>query len=245
MKPWFLIIVVIVLSACGTPQVSTPAPTPQAINLIYPPSLQPWADRLSACANNDPLVALYTFPATHPGTTILPDQIFLELSPSDSEIKTASLYQVGQEQIVVVINQANSLASLSSDELRSLFSGQQKTWPEKPDLPVQVWVLPKGDPVRTIFDNVVMQTFPLTTDAMLAPDPSAMLEGVSENANAIGYLPTSYLKSSSTVDPSKVNIVSLDSSLQANLNKPVVAATSGEPQGLLRNLLVCLQSSTP
>jgi hypothetical protein len=245
MKPWLLIALVFLLSACGSPQESTPAPTPQAINIIYPPSLQPWADRLSNCANKNPLVGLYIFPSAQPVMDILPNQIILELNPTDQQMESASLYQVGSEQIAIIVNQNNPLSKIKTDELRSIFSGQQKNWREESGQPIQVWVYPQGDPVRTIFDQAVMQTSPLTTEAMLAPDPSAMLEAVSENENAIGYLPESFLNKGGTVDPGKINIVQLDSSLETQLNRPVVAVTDSEPEGLIRSLLVCLTSITP
>jgi hypothetical protein len=245
MRYCYILVAILVLAACGSPQASTPAPTPQAIYLEYPSSLQPWADRLSDCAADHPQVALYFLPSSQPTSDINSNQIILELNPSEQAIKSASLYQVGIEQIVVIVNQANPLLELSNDELRSIFSGQQSTWPEDSGEPVQVWVLPQGDQVRSIFNSVVMQTMPLTTDAMLAPDPTAMLEAVSENVNAIGYLPASFLNSSGSVDPGKVSIVQLDNSFEASLSQPVVAITAGEPEGLLRSLLVCLDSSAP
>jgi hypothetical protein len=90
-----------------------------------------------------------------------------------------------------------------------------------------------------------MQEQPVTTAAMLAPDPGAMLETISENIGTIGYLPGSFL---ATVDPSivsKVKIIQLEPILEAQLRQPVIAITQSEPTGLLRSLLVCLESTTP
>jgi hypothetical protein len=244
MKPWLLIGIAVILAACGSPQVSTPAPTPEAIYLFYPPSLQPWADRLSNCADNNSLIGLYFFPISQPPENLQPDQVLLTLSPSETEIKSASLYQVGREQVVVIINQDNPLTNLSSEELRSIFSGQEKTWPVDGGQPVQVWVLPESDQVSTIFNQSVMMTIPVTTDAKLAPDPVAMLEAVSGNTDAIGYLPASFLNSSGSVDPGTVSIVQLNRTLTENLSQPVVAVTQGEPNGQLRSLLACMESSS-
>jgi hypothetical protein len=243
LKSCLLVAFVFLLAACVSPQVATPAPTPEAVDLYYPLSLQPWADRLSICAENNPRVGLYFFPATPPATNILPNQVILSISPSENEIKSASLYQVGYEQIIAITNQANALSQLSVDELRALFSGQQKDWAD--GKPIQVWVLPEDDPVSGIFEQAVMTNLPMTTEAMLAPDPNAMLAAVADNTGAIGYLPASTLNSSGTVDPGKVNIVQLDANLNAKLRQPVVAMTAGEPSGELRSLLVCLETSTP
>lgn len=236
---------ILLLAACGAPQVSTPAPTPQAIDLTYPPSLQPWADKLAGCASSNPLIGLYINPPNSSDAEILPNDILLELGRPTQVNGSIYLSQVGREQIDVLVNQSSPVSQLSTDDLRSIFSGQQITWNDAFAQPIQVWVLPDGDPAREIFDQAVLQTLPVTSQAMLAPDPSAMLEAISKDVNSIGYIPASFLNSTGSVDPGEVQIVQLDLSLETALDQPVVALTQGEPQGLLRSLLVCLQSDTP
>jgi hypothetical protein len=245
MKNLLMFGLVLILSSCGTPEVSTPAPTPEAINIIYPPALQPWADILAICASNDPKIALYLMQSDSSDTTIQPNDIRLELGQPDNNSDVSYLSQVGWEQIVVVVNKENSLSQLSNNELRSIFSGQGRQPENSLGQSTTVWVLPEDDPTSLIFDIAVMQSDTVTTEAMLAPDPAAMLEAVSQNSDAIGYLPGSILN---TADPSltrKVNIVQLESSLEAELRQPVIGITNNEPSGLLRNLLVCVESKTP
>jgi phosphate transport system substrate-binding protein len=233
------------LAACGAPQVSTPAPTPQAIDLTFPPDLQPWADKLSGCASSNPLTALYFNPSSPSEAGILPNDIVLALGQPVLGTNSTYLSQVGREQIDVIVNRDNPVSQLSTAELRSIFSGQQATWNNASTMPIQVWVLPEADPLRVIFDQTVLQSLPLASNAMLAPDPTAMLEAISKDVNSIGYLPASFLNSTGTVDPGVVQIVQLDQSLVSTFDQPVVALTLGEPQGLVRSLLVCLESDTP
>jgi hypothetical protein len=245
MKAWVLLGLILILSACGTPEASTPLPTPQVVNLVYPPALQPWADQLSNCAVPDPNVALFLSASNGTASEIHSNDIILELGDSSQTGGANFLSQVGLEQIVVVVNQANSVAELTNDELRSIFSGQTSSWQNGSGEPIQVWVLAQGDPVRKLFNQAVMQNLPMTTQAMLAPDPTAMLEAISANANAIGFLPGSFLNASGVVDPGKINIVQLETTLKTRLSQPVVAATAGEPNRSLRRLLVCLESNNP
>jgi hypothetical protein len=233
------------LSACGAPQVSIPAPTPQAVNLTYPADLQPWVDKLSGCASNNPLISLYTNPSASSDVGILSNDILLNLGQPPQNDNSIYLTQVGREQIDVIINRDNPVSQLSTDEVRSIFSGQQASWNAASAQPIQVWVLPEGDPVRVIFDQAILQSLPISSDAMLAPDPTAMLEAISQDANGIGYLPASFLNSTGSVDPGEVQIVQLDQSAESAFDQPVIALTLGEPQGLLRSLLVCLESDTP
>jgi hypothetical protein len=245
MKRMALLVIIILLDACGVPQSSTPAPTPQAIHLTFPTALESWANKLGGCASIDPLVALYLDQSNTLNTGLQPNNIVLELGQTDPSDRAGYRSQVGREQIVVVVNQKNPISKLTGAELRLIFSGQQSTWNDSSANPIQVWVLPEGDPARVIFDQNVLQTQPLTTQAMLAPDPTAMLEAISKDVNSIGYLPASFLHSSGSINPGEVNILQLDKPVETSLDQPVVALTQAEPQSLLRSLLVCLEADPP
>jgi DNA-binding transcriptional LysR family regulator len=245
MKRLLVLGLVFLLTACGTPDVSTPAPTPIAINVSYPPALQPWVDKLATCASDTPRVALYFTQSNALSTNILANDISLELGQTTLDNEDLYLSQIGSEQVTVIVNKDNPLLQLSNDELKSIFSGQLLKWLSGSDLPIQVWVLPESDPARTIFDQVVLHNRTLTPEAMLAPDPYAMLEAVSRDIDAIGYLPGSFLNTIDATTPNQVKIVQLESSIKAELHQPVIAITQSEPKDLLRNLLVCLQSTSP
>lgn len=242
MKHLLLFSLVLLLVACGTPASSTPAPTPEAINFIYPEALQPWADKLGACATDNPLVGLYFIPSPVSNSTIQANEIVLELGDPSPREEASYIFQIGWERIVVVTSQANKLSQLTIDELRSIYSGQTLKWGDGIGQPIKVWVFPIGDPIRTLFDQAVMEAHSITTEAMLAPDPGAMLEAVSKDASAIGYLPESFITSDDAARTSNVKIIPLVGSANEQLHQPVLAITQTEPQGLMRDLLVCLQS---
>lgn len=245
MKRFLFFGLVLFLSACGSPGVSTPSPTPLAIKVIYPAALQPWADKLVNCASNNPLIALYYIQSDTLDTDLLENDIYLGFGETNQDISGFKSFQVGWEQVVVVVNKDNQLSELSINNLKSIFSGQVFKWENASNQPIQVWVMPEGDPIRTIFDSAVMHAQPISSEAMLAPDPGAMLEAISGNIDAIGYLPRSIISSADSAFMSKVKILQLESSLEAELHQPVIAITKNDPEGLLRNLLVCLQSVTP
>jgi len=245
MKRFLLFGLVLLLSTCGTPDVSTPAPTSLAIKLFYPAALQPWADKLANCATNNPQIALYFMQSSGLDANLLANDIALELGQSTQDIPGTNLFQVGWEQVVVVVNKDNQLAQLSNEDLKSIFSGQVSKWKNASNQPIQVWVMPEGEPTRTIFDNAVMLTQSLSSEAMLAPDPGAMLEAISRDVDSIGYLPQSFLNTSDSTFANKVRILHLEPSLETELHQPVIAFTHSEPKGLIRNILVCLQHETP
>jgi len=245
MKPVFLIWLALFLSACGTAETSTPLPTLVAINLIFPLDLQPWADKLGTCAPKIPQVAVYFLPAASDASTLRPNDIQLELgnpSPRDSSVYTS---QPGWEEIVVIANRENDLSLISFDQLRAIYSGQDSTWGNETRHPVQVWVFPDGSATRLVFDKAVLSDRHLTSEAMLAPDLSAMLEAISDDAYAIGYLPGSALKSGDPAQVAQVKKLSIQGLPEEEMQAAVIALTRGEPQGILRQLLLCLQADPP
>jgi ABC-type phosphate transport system substrate-binding protein len=102
---------------------------------------------------------------------------------------------------------------------------------------MRVWSYPEGDDTRRAFDTAVLFGQRLTREAQLAPDPQAMLEAISSNTTAIGYLPERWVQNNPGV-----RSVSLNQKLAEALRQPVLALSEGEPVGNVRTLLLCLQS---
>lgn len=228
------------LAACGTPEATTPGPTPEVIKVYYPAALQPWADKLSVCAGSNSQIAVFFMQSENPASSLSRHDIVLEMG-NQIEIG-ASTYaaQVGWEQVVVLVNGANPLLQVSSDKLEQIFSGKVLDWESGSNQLIHVWVLPEGETTRQIFDNALGLTKPLAPEALLAPDPVAMLKAVSQDESAIGYLPQSFLSKNGSV-----KILQLEPSLQQALRQPVIAITQGEPSGQARSLLACLQTTNP
>jgi len=245
MKQLLLFGLIFLLAACGTPELSTPAPTPEAIHVNYPAALKPWADQLARCATDHPLTGLYFNQYSKLETDIRENDIELVFGEPPQGLPPYSLTQIGWEQVVVITNIENETSQLSIGELQSIFSGQTSGWQNDSGELIQVWVLPLGDPTRTFFDRAVIPSQSLASEAMLAPDPAAMLEAISDESNTIGYLPHSILDSGDPTLVSAVNIIQLDDTLDEALRQPVIAITRSEPTGLMRELLVCLSAPTP
>jgi hypothetical protein len=245
MKKLLLLGVALLLTACGTPDVSTPGPTPQAIEVVYPVAIKPWADKLAECAATNPSIALYFTQSLKAGTSFDIQKVILRWGQPGQEDESSYISQVGWEQLIVVVNHDNAVANLSTSELRSIFSGQTTQWDDNSAEQLQVWVLPVGDPSRVIFDQSVMASSPLTTEARLAPDPQAMLEAISSDVNSIGFLPEKQYLLGNPTTTSKVKLVQLEEILKDKFRQPVLAITPSEPQGAVRELLVCLQARLP
>ena len=243
MKYLCLIVSVLLLAACGASKISTPSATPQAINIYYDSSLRPWAGKLGVCASKQPDIALYLMENPAPDQTIQVNEAVLQIGYSPTITGTVYASQVGWEQIAVIVNNNNPTVRLSTEEIQAIFSGQVLSWADGSGNPIQVWVFPLGDPIRTIFISGVMNGIRITSQAMLAPDPDAMLDAIDSDANAIGLIPESILSTLDTTTVEKVHLIQLDPHLQNYLLQPIIALTVGEPQGMLRDLFICLENN--
>jgi hypothetical protein len=244
MKLVLLLVMCGLLSACGKPMAATPAPTPQAVDVFFPAALQPWADRLSMCASGNPGVGLYFFERTTPNPSIKPNEIYLVMGQPAGDGPGSEFYQVGVEQVVVIVNQDNPVEGITDGMLLEIFSGQAVNWQNGLGQPIQVWVLPDGEPAHQVFDSALALTGTLAPGAKLAPDPMAILMEVAKDKNAIGYLPQGFINAQDVPEADQIKIVQLDPSLVQALLQPVIAITGGEAKGMVRSLLSCLQTTS-
>ena len=156
--------------------------------------------------------------------------------------------QAGWEDLIVLINASNPLSNLTKEQLYALFSGQVRRWEALSSASiafmheVQAWSYPASDELRQAFEDVIFQAGPNQAQAMLAPDPQAMLEAVASDESAIGYVPGSWLKYASTDLTENLKVVSIDSELEEAFHLPVLVGSASEPQGAARALLVCLSA---
>lgn len=140
---------------------------------------------------------------------------------------------LGYVAFAVVVNPANPLTGLSVAQVREIFSGRVNDWGQVggPGGVIQVVSREKGSDAEMTFGASALLGASPMSNALVAPTWAAMREAVSQNLNAIGYLPTPELEA--TVQP-----MGLDSELRAL----IVALAPSEPTGPARDFLVWVQS---
>jgi len=235
----FWLLCLFLLTACGTPPHAISPSTPEMVNVALTPSLRPFAEVLHTCA------------AAYMELTIN----IVEVPASAQDIQTADLVirlggtpggfyaaPIGEESVVLIVNANNPVLAIPADKLRDLFTGLITSWAEVggTDQPVQVWSFPEGDDARAAFDAVIFPGEDLTPQALLAPNPQAMLGAVADDPLAIGYVPQNWLTQMS--DEALIRPLSINQKLVEQLHQPVLALSRVEPKGSVQQLLVCMQS---
>jgi hypothetical protein len=202
----FFLLSSFLLASCATPTPTVPAET---ITAYATASAQPWMDDLFTCANEQNILVEITAET--------PD-IFLRIG--EPEILVQSAYQIGEEEILVMVNRESPIQNLTLPEVQGLFAGRGDA---------AVWVYASGVDSQWVFDQAVMEGRSVTSFARVAASPQVMSDTLNSDPSAIGILPKHWAAGNLRV----VYSVGLF---------PVLAITNGEPQGAVRAVLGCLHS---
>jgi hypothetical protein len=144
---------------------------------------------------------------------------------------TSPAYQIGSEDILVIVNLQNPVGALTADQVRALFTGQITNWQaiNNTNASVQVWVFASGEDIQDVFEKAIQGESPVTPNARLASSPDEMSQAVANDVNAVGIL-TRHWKAGNV------------SEVYSLANIPVLAISAGEPQGIVQGILACLQN---
>ena len=191
----------------------TPPATPQVVTVYSTFAAQPWLTSLYDCAASFAVISRVDA-ASFASADII-------LRVGEPEFLAAPAYQIDVEEILIVTHRQSDVQNLTLGEARGLFAGQG-------DPSVQVWVYASGEDVQEVFDQVVMAGRRVTSSARVAVNPQQMSDTLVNESKAVGILPRHW-KAGDTREVYTVAAV------------PVLAMTNSEPQGVIKELIACLQ----
>lgn len=130
-------------------------------------------------------------------------------------------YQVDTEEILVATHRQSPLQQLAPEGARALFAGQGEA-------SLEVWVYPEGDDIQEAFERSVMEGERIAPSARIAVHPQQMSDTLLNEPGTVGILPRRW-KAEETREVLLAATV------------PVLAITQSEAQGVVRELIACLQ----
>jgi hypothetical protein len=214
----------ILLTASCTPVQSSP--TPETFRVQYSHAAKPWLATLTNCAGTSVLTA-----EARAADYQDPQSVNMVMRVGQPDNLTNPAWQIGTDDLLVIVNPQNPIASLTERQVRALFTGKIQNWKDINGInsPVQVWVFQESEDIQQIFENVVLAGDPVTSLARLANDPQDMSQAISKDTAAIGII-TRRSKTETTLEV-----------CTGVSNLPVLAITQAEPQGISAQILACMQ----
>lgn len=214
-----LCLMALLVSACAGVQ---PPTAPGLVKVHASSATYPWLERLYGCASSADFVVQLTEASAAD----------LSLNFGAPEGFTSPAFQIGHDDLLVVVHPQTGVGPLTREQVRSLFAGQIAHWKNLggADVPVQVWTYSPDEDIQAVFNGQVMQGEPIVSLARLAVSAQVMSDSVGANPGAIGLLPRRW-KAGNT------NVVFTIPAI------PVLATTPTSPQGAVHDLIGCLQSA--
>ena len=194
--------------------ISTPtdAGTLQVVNIYITSAALPWLTELYDCAANQSVTLRLI-------DSLSDAAIYIRIGEPDVLMTPA--YQIDTEEILIVTHRESPVQNLTIEEARMLFAGQG-------DPSVKVWVYSSDGDIQKAFEQAVMAGRSVSSSANLAVSPGQMSDVLNAESNAVGILPRHW-KMGTVRDVYSVG------------NVPVLAIVKEEPQGIVKELLGCLQ----
>lgn len=191
---------------------NTPSPsTSQVLPVYSTSSAEPWLYAVYDCAGTSAVISRVDDLAAAEMVLRVGEPAFLD-TPA---------FQIDMEEILVVTHRQSPIQNLNREGAQALFAGQG-------DPSVQVWVYATGADVQEVFDQAVMQGNNVTSSARIAVHPQQMSDTLVNEVNTVGILPRHW-KVGDVRDVFSVATV------------PVLVITNSEPQGVIQEIIDCLQ----
>lgn len=151
--------------------------------------------------------------------------------------KGVAVYQnvVAIDAIVPVVNPQNKVGNLSTDQLSQIYQGKIRNWKEVGGDDLEIVVVSRDSSSGTFeaWGEIVLKKARVSPRAQLQASSGAIVQAVSKNKYAIGYVGLGYLEKS--VKALKVNGVEASAKTALSREYPVARDlymyTSGKPQG--------------
>ena len=203
---FFLVLSSFIVVSCAP---ATQTSQTQVVSVYATSAAQPWLTELYTCADNSPVTLNLTA-----------DKPDIILRVGEPEIIISPVYQIDEEEILIVTNRENLIQNLTLSEAQELFAQGNDS--------AQVWVYASDADVQIVFDQLVMKGRSVTTFAGLATSPQQMSNLINAEKDAVGILPKHWMAG---------NVREIFSAGTV----PVLAITKEEPQGAVKELISCLQ----
>ena len=181
----------------------------QFISVYATSAAQPWLTELYICADNSSV-----------NLNLTTDEPDITLRVGEPEIIISPVYQIDEEEILIVTNRESPVQNLTLSEVRELFAQGNDS--------AQIWVYASDADVQIVFDQLVMKGRSVTSFAGLATSPQQMSNLINAEKDVVGILPKHWMTG---------NVREVFSAGTV----PVLAITKEEPQGAVKELISCLQ----
>lgn len=152
---------------------------------------------------------------------------------------------IALDGLVIIHSPSNSIQDLDLEQVKAIYNGQLKNWSELGGSEGEIMLITreKGSGSRVILQRQIMNGLPIDSSAQVVSSDDRIIDLISSNENAIGYLMmgstdgiNAFIISGSEANPEST------ADQTYPLTTPLYFVSKKEPEGDLRVLLATIQS---
>lgn len=150
-------------------------------------------------------------------------------------------FAIGYDCIVPVVHPSNTVSNLTLDQLKAIYKGEITNWKDLggPDLKIVVISRDTSSGTYEVWEEKIMKKEKVSPAAMLQASNGAIVQAVSTNKFAVGYIGLGYVNK--TVKPVTVNGTAGTEETTLNgtypISRPLFMFTRGWPTGDTLNFI--------
>ncbi|WP_406655682.1 PstS family phosphate ABC transporter substrate-binding protein [Methanolobus sp. ZRKC2] len=175
-----------------------------------------------------------------------------EVEEAEANGVTPLRHEIAIDGIAVIVNPENPVNELTYDQLKGIYDGSISNWADVggDDRKIAVMSRDSSSGTYEYFKEEILEDEAYRQDALTQPSTGAIVQEVSQNEGAIGYIGFAYLDESTKaisldsgegfVEATEENIISGDYPLA----RPLQYYTNGEPEGLTKEYIDFVMSPT-
>ncbi|KZX12577.1 phosphate ABC transporter substrate-binding protein [Methanobrevibacter filiformis] len=223
-----------------------PGSSYERINIVGSTSVQPLGEKLAETytENNNVLINVQGggsgmgIRSSHQNIT---DIGMSSKELNNEEKKELEELILGQEGIVISVNNENNVNDLNIGQIKNIFSGKIRNWKEVggKDLNIEVITREEGSGTRSAFEDLVMEDSKIKADAIVQSSTESVKQSIVSNPGAIGFV--SYAHMSDDVKSLLVDGVDVSEETIADksykLQRPFIFLINGEPKDSVKEFL--------
>ncbi len=127
---------------------------------------------------------------------------------SDEEYSAGGLnYLIARSCVSIIVNPANPIESLTSEQVQALFTGKIRTWTEVNGVDAYVNVMSResGSSTRQYLEEIVLNGQAYARQAREFKDAKSLVDAIAKDVNAIGFVAAKDAKNIATVKRLDIN----------------------------------------
>lgn len=166
----------------------------------------------------------------------------------DDEKKDLTEFTLGQDGIVIAVNNENGVTDLSKEQLKDIYSGKITNWKEVggSDAPIHLITREEGSGTLDAFESIVMgKDTKMKSDAIVQGSTEAVKQSVKQDSDAIGFV--SYAHMSRDVKALNIGGISPEDKTISDgsyeLQRPFILLVKGTPTGEVKEFIDWIMSS--